>query len=505
MNLPKNLLRDEYEQLGGPKLSENSSVFLNKLWNLLVDNKKSSIFEATIEAGFDEDNDEEMFIPLCERLLAMGLLAAYTELNYDEFRENIVEGSLKQGINSADDYSEEERKKLNLEKNEAKYVSVTVFLAASLSKKLAQLKAAIAEPEKVQAKANEEDEEQEELLAPQFELEDTAEEEVGEDKSLENDDEDKESNDNNLEAEEFEERISSLKKTDENIDEKVIMNDNEEIHEKNADYQEEEAQKEDLDNSNDDGLAQKTSDEERRNEIVSLGKTRAKDKKWAIAAAGLIITTAVAYFSIKQYSQISDKTQKIEEHYETPSKGMRLVSIKELDDTKQEIANVRAKNAAMGKEAEAAIEANVSKAMKNAEEEALRREKIAYEKGQNDAMGISESLKDKVLMMSTKMAVVKGECEGLGRGNRIDRVFPPTLPVKVRGYLIDPDTKSIIGIEADNEQLLARADGPITMIRCYKGKADIWPSFDTPFVGNDGLAKPINQNGQTEETNPLLK
>lgn len=504
MTLSKNLLRDEYEQLGGPKLSGNSSVFLNRLWTILLDNKKSTIYEVTLEAGFSDDNDEDMFIPLCERLLAMGLLSAYTELNYDEFREEIVEGSLKQGICTAEQYSEEERKKLNLEKNEAKFVSVTVFLSPNMAKKLVLANASVESVE-----INKEELADEPLIsseldssegrAPHKEIEEF---EAGHEPE------------EHFEEEEFEAAINNPKDLAQKFHEKETsfgtMSEEENL--KIADYPEEEesqgseevsTEEDELESEAPSSKAQST--EEQRSEIVSLGNTRAKYKKWAIASAGVIIAATVGYFSIKKYSQISVQTQKIEEHYESPSLGMRLISIKMLDDMEQDLANVRAKNASMGKEAEAAIEASVAKALKNAEEEAVKREKIAYEKGRNDSLGISETLKDKVLLMSTKMAVVKGECQALGRGNRIDKVFPPTLPVKVKGYLIDPDTKSIIGIEAENDQLLARADGPITMIRCYKGLADIWPSFETPFVGNDGLAKPINQKGEAEETNPLLK
>ena len=236
-----------------------------------------------------------------------------------------------------------------------------------------------------------------------------------------------------------------------------------------------------------------------------VGKTRVYMRRAALIAAGTAILSLVIYFAVRETKEIDERTQKIEAHYEAPASDMRLVKKSELEAMKQELASLSAQNDSLRHERKDAVAAAVQEAIKNNSDAIKAREEAAYNHGKEDAIGLSTSTRERVAILSLSKAVINGECDAFGRGNRIDKVYPTNLGVDVLYWMVDPTTLRLSGLVATNQELLQRADGPVSQIRCIVGRADIFPSFGEPMVAADGQSRPLDKNGKPQETNPLLQ
>lgn len=630
----QNLLKNEYETRGGPKLSENASKFLDTLWRMILRQSEVSVYEATISAGFEDDGDEELFFPFCARLVQMGLLSATTELSKDVTREEVIEGTKKEGVRYADPsfgregYTEEELARFGFEENDQAYSLVRVAPSEELRKAMGtedeestsdsssdenlQDPASTAETETAveSTETAEPETAAPEIVAPETT---TSEEASPEATSLEASNPEVEATEagtgelasgdrsdplgigaywrqgesvakiksksdraktkiceifvdpeQGLETEETfprEEEISdyNLKKSWRSLSDSIglqLLSVREEIIRAKAvarlgdedalDHLTElfrthaslkdaslnsSASEESLEEvaSPGDEIVQETSlaDVETTNAIETeksgdevggsevaigkgptrmvLGRTRAKMRRYAMVGVGGIVAALIVFLAVRDKNRVDQVTDRMEEHLDNPSTEYRLVKRREMEAMQERVEELAAQNAAMLRERESAITLEIEKYKRSQADVIRAAEKRAYDKGRQDASGLTPSAKDRLQQMALGNAVINGQCEALGRGNRIDKIFPVNLPVHVMYWLVDPSELKIAGVVSVNDELLTRPDGPVTQIRCISGRSDVWPSYGEPAIGANGQAKPIAQDGSQRETNPLLR
>lgn len=219
-------------------------------------------------------------------------------------------------------------------------------------------------------------------------------------------------------------------------------------------------------------------------------------KSIAIAAAALFMVGGVT----KVYSDIFDTKVLVSDS----SKENVLIQRDRFQKITAEVVMLKEKIIAM----EAATAAKEDKA---ASEAILRTEAIwkskakeSYQQGYNEGILVSKSQSKMSESTRLRHAVVNGECQALGRGNRIDKVFPTNLPLEVISWQVDPQNLTIVGVVGQNVDLLRLQESPITQVVCHAGKADIWPSHEKPKLGQDGMSRPVAKSGEAIETNPML-
>ena len=701
----KNLLREEYDAIGGPKLTENMARFLDQLWDILVQLKEASLFQAAVAAGFDEEGDEDMFSPLCERLTSLGLLAAYTQLSTDQPNpqapngQKAIPGSVKSGVCKVESYTESDLARMGVVEGEAIFAVVRLILGEKLTDKLALLSkeaakgaakeevskkeapAAAADATAVPADTNpandQEVREADEVVAAKpaaseapatsaataeattnpTNAADTAADTTADkaadastqvDASAEASDgvngkdngkgkgkrmkgaarkiasranaaeaaesaegENAEADSQAAQAAQAESSVGqpgkkrrraakssagiedlgggeippapgeegyALGSTDsvggkpkepvasaaghEHADEGSVEVEDEELplasyasqrseREYRADeefshFVEGDAEHADVNHGEasehssastessaavadgggaagavgttgeqpaarprglDDAALEKLRKSAKTSSAngTFVGKTRVYMRRAALIAVGTAILSLVIYFAVRETKEIDERTQKIEAHYEAPASDMRLVKKSELEAMKQEMASLSAQNDSLRHERKDAVDAAVQEAIKNNSDAIKAKEEAAYNHGKEDAIGLSTSTRERVAILSLSKAVINGECDAFGRGNRIDKVYPTNLGVDVLYWMVDPTTLRLSGLVATNQELLQRADGPVSQIRCIVGRADIFPSFGDPMVAADGQSRPLDKNGKPQETNPLLQ
>jgi hypothetical protein len=232
-----------------------------------------------------------------------------------------------------------------------------------------------------------------------------------------------------------------------------------------------------------------------------LGKTRAKFKRYGILAVGGVAAAVVIGLAVRE----KIRADKLEKYIDNPSSEERVVKRKEYEALMDRVEELTSKNEAMRREREKAIELEVGKFKLKQDAVIKDAQKKAYEQGNADAFKLTPLSKERLGIITLRHAVINGECEALGRGNRIDRIFPTNLPIDVMYWIVDPSDAKVSGVVGVNDELLNRSDGAVTQVRCIIGKADVWPSNGKPAEGKDGQSRPLAQDGSPIETNPLLK
>lgn len=232
-----------------------------------------------------------------------------------------------------------------------------------------------------------------------------------------------------------------------------------------------------------------------------LGKTRAKFKRYGILSVGGVAAALVIGLAVRE----KFRADKLEKYIDNPTTEERVVKRKEYEALMDRVEELTSKNEAMRRERDKAIELEVSKFKLKQDAVVKDAQKKAYDQGNADAFKLTPLSKERLGIITLRHAVINGECEALGRGNRIDRIFPTNLPIDVMYWIVDPSDAKVSGVVGVNDELLKRADGAVTQVRCIIGKADVWPSNGKPAEGKDGQSRPLAQDGTPVETNPLLK
>lgn len=617
----KNIIRQEYEKLGGPKFSENASKFIETLWETIRDNGQASVYEATILAGFDDDGDEDLFIPLCSRLISMGLLKAYTELTRDETRSDVIPNSRRDGIrslSSGEGYSEGDLAEIGVKRSdidESKiYTLVTIELSDHLKEEWRKAAGDAESPppgkeaDQIPNDSRRMDSGERVVLTGDRAGDDGdvggatqgEETESSPDKTSAADEllaagkwlsgegrlvqiigkgerpksklchvyPDSPADLSQVVEPESQIEISNynLKKyylplTDETAE--AILLGRREVRGANLEPSSGDSEPEVVksryavfmrDNDPDkDGASRgippapvgnsaatveegapspspvgeniygspaqsgngDASPEELMSDVAAaatlamnnlvIGRTRALARRVAVIVIGTVIASSVAYYAWMTKTRVQQVTEKIEEHLDSPTSEYRLVKRKELEGLIERAETLDAQNQSLVREREAAIKIEIDKFKANQVGRLAELEKAAYERGKADVAELGEGAKTRLGRMTQKFAVINGECEAFGRGNRVDRIYPSNLPVRVMYWIVDPNEIKISGVVAVSDELLGRADGPVTQIRCLVGRSDVWPSYGEPHVGKDGQARPLDKDGNAVETNPLLQ
>ena len=238
---------------------------------------------------------------------------------------------------------------------------------------------------------------------------------------------------------------------------------------------------------------------------VVLGRTKKRFQNAAILASGYVLAGLITAYSVYQTKKAYEKVDSAQSVYNDKLSEMVVVKKKELEDLKQTLVDQKAQIKSLeGRQAEmvSAKEAELSAKFSEEKDELTKK---YQEIGRQEGLGLSATIRDRIAVQSANHVVVSGECEAFGRGNRIDKIYPANLGMEVRYWLVEPESKAIAGVVASSSTLLERQEGAISHVRCIQGNSDIWPSYKSPVVGQNGQARPIDRAGSVIETNPLLR
>jgi len=229
--------------------------------------------------------------------------------------------------------------------------------------------------------------------------------------------------------------------------------------------------------------------------IILKAKTHAMSKKIAVYAVGFVATAGVGLVMFLKTKDLDQKYTSIEQQIQQPAEGLRVVKLSEMERLYETIETLKAESVSLRRDGELKISKELARITEEMNQRRAAIEQTAYQRGREDAVGLSVSLRERFAMIAKRHVVLTGGCEATGRGNRIDRINLDGYGANVKYWLVDPTNISIAGVVASNEKLMNMKDGAVVEVRCVGGEAKMIPSIDEPAMGSDGKHHPSDEEG----------
>jgi hypothetical protein len=195
---------------------------------------------------------------------------------------------------------------------------------------------------------------------------------------------------------------------------------------------------------------------------------------------------------------LDQKYTSIERQIRQPADGLRVVKLSEMEKLYETIETLKAETVSLKRDGELKVSKELARITEEMNQRRAVIEQTAYQRGREDAVGLSVSLRERFAMIAKRHVILTGGCEATGRGNRIDRINLDGYGANVKYWLVDPTNISIAGVVASHEKLMNMKNGAVVEVRCVGGEAKMIPSIDEPTTGSDGKHHPANDAGEAK-------
>ena len=226
----------------------------------------------------------------------------------------------------------------------------------------------------------------------------------------------------------------------------------------------------------------------KRHAVTLTGRFIPSKLKLTIYAIGIAATSLAALLMTHKSNSLDETYKNIDRQIQDPAEGMRLIKVSEIDELYATIERLKAERSNLDREYELRMVSERAKLNESLDTKIAEGEKVSYDRGRGDAIGLKLSIQEKVANLAKSHVIITGGCEAIGRGNRIDRIGFDGYGANVKYWLVNPSTLDIAGVVATHAKLMDVRDGAVVEVRCFGGESTLQPSVNDTTIGADGKA-----------------